>query len=71
MQNNFIFFLKKIILEWREVMGWVAIISFGYIYLFRLNSISVLQNRIYSFWFIFLLTVMILVWLRINQNNRS
>ncbi len=60
---------RKFIQNLREIIGWITILIFSYLYLFEINYISFLENRTKAFDFLVILTIMILVWLRINRKN--
>jgi len=59
-------FLKQ---NWREVIGWIVIGTFVYLYLFQINNLDLLTNRKRAFEFLVVITVIILSWLRINKGN--
>jgi hypothetical protein len=50
-------------------VGWITIFLFAYIYLFKINSLSILHNRDRAFDFLLIITVLILAWLRFNKKR--
>lgn len=54
----------------REIVGWVAIIAFCYLYVFQANSAWWLKGRTYAFPFLFAITVLILCWLKVNSKKQ-
>ncbi len=63
-------FWKTLAGNLREIVGWLAIIAFGYLYLFQVNNVWWLKGRTYAFPFLFAITVLILCWLRVNSKKR-
>ncbi len=56
-------FIKE---NWREIVGWLAIAGFAYIYLFEINHIGLLARRDRAFDFLVMLTIFVLGWLKLN-----
>lgn len=61
--------MKKLSENWREILGWFAILIFAYIYVFKINNIDLLVRRDRAFDFLVVITVLILGWLRLNKNK--
>lgn len=62
--------LLKIILQgWREVVGWIVIAVFAYVYLFQINDLDLLAGRRRAFEFLIAITVFILGWLKLNKKK--
>lgn len=60
-------FRKKMAPHWREIVGWIVIVWFIYLYLFQINNFSWLIGREKSFNFLLVSTVLILGWLKLNK----
>lgn len=56
-------FLKD---HWRETLGWMLIIGFGWYYLYYYDY-GILADRKYGFDFFVVLLALLLVWLRVNR----
>jgi hypothetical protein len=56
--------------NWRELLGWITIIAFAYLYVFQANSAWWLKGRTYAFPFLLSATAIILTWLRVNSKKR-
>ncbi len=60
---------KFLINNWREIIGWLVIITFGYLYLFQINNMKILALRTHGYDFLVITTIFILAWLKINDNK--
>ena len=60
---------KKVIENWREILGWLIILVFVYLYLFKINNVGLLARRDKAFDFLVVSTVLVLGWLRINKRK--
>lgn len=58
---------RKLLQHWREILGWLTIAIFSYIYLYEINNIAVLARRTMAFEFLVVVTILILGWLRLNK----
>ena len=58
---------RKPLQHWREILGWLTIAAFAYVYLYKINSIGLLAHRDMAFPFLLALTVLILGWLKLNK----
>lgn len=68
--NNFLKqTLKIVVLNWREIVGWIVIGTFAYLYLFKINNLNLLANREWAFGFLVVITILILAWLKINKSK--
>jgi hypothetical protein len=63
-------FFKVLLGKWREVIGWMTIIVFAYLYVYQANSAWWLKGRTYAFAFLFSITVLILYWLKANSKKQ-
>ncbi len=64
--------MKKFIKEnWHEIMGWITIIIFIYIYLFRMYEFTnlVYGDRDFAFNFLVIAVIFILGWLKLNNKK--
>jgi len=59
----------KIAKNWREILGWIVIVFFAYMYLFEINSFDLLSGRSRAFEFLIVTTVFILAWLKLNKKK--
>lgn len=53
--------------NWRELVGWLAIFLFGYLYLFKINSSPLLEGRTFAPYFLLITLIIILFWLKVNK----
>ena len=54
--------------SWREIVGWIVIICFVYLYLFKINQMPIFTHRDKAFDFLAVLTILILAWLTLNKS---
>ena len=59
--------LKGILQNLREIVDWVVIGIFAYLYLFKINNLDLLASRKRAFEFLVVITVFVLGWLRLNK----
>ena len=61
--------LKKILQNWREVVGWLAIGIFIYVYLFEASGYPLHYKKDNSLEFLVVSIILILAWLILNRRK--
>ncbi len=61
--------LEIVLQNWREIVGWIVIGAFAYLYLFKINNLSLLAGRTRAFEFLIVITVLVLGWLKLNKKK--
>jgi len=59
--------MKKILQNWREIIGWLIIVFFAHYSIYRMD----VYDRKNYFYIYTIIVVMVLIWLKINKNNAN
>jgi len=60
---------KTVARNFREIIGWLIIAAFSYVYLFKINNLNILKGRERAFDFLVIIMIIILAWLWINKRK--